>query len=86
MLKAYWLIYYTHTIILNTSKNQPSKQCQICQQINVVCFRIWWPNLTHTMCREEEYDKFKPTLQYIKCSCTLEYLTCIDGIYRVLSY
>lgn len=37
MLKAYWVID-VHSIIINASKSQSCKQCQLCQQTSVVCF------------------------------------------------
>ena len=37
MLKAYWVID-VHSIIINASKSQSCKQCQLCQETSVVCF------------------------------------------------
>lgn len=37
MSKAYWVID-VHSIIINASKSQSCKQCQLCQQTSVVCF------------------------------------------------
>lgn len=97
MLKAYWLIYYTNNYF--KCQQQPAKQtlsdmsanqCSLLQNHTLIIFEFFLPYLvakldTHYV-REEEYGEFKLILQYIKCFYTLEYLTCIDEIYLILSY